>query len=56
MKLMPLSLELKSKQATINLGAQSSAIISAGTICHVAHRKSTVVKAISGTMTVQFKN
>lgn len=33
-------------QATINLG----------TIGHVAHGKSTVVKAISGVMTVRFKN
>jgi translation initiation factor 2 subunit 3 len=29
---------------------------SAGTIGHVAHGKSTVVKAISGVMTVRFKN
>ena len=28
----------------------------AGTIGHVAHGKSTVVKAISGVMTVRFKN
>jgi translation initiation factor 2 subunit 3 len=34
------------RQATINLG----------TIGHVAHGKSTVVKAISGVMTVRFKN
>ena len=34
------------QQATINLG----------TIGHVAHGKSTVVKAISGVMTVRFKN
>jgi hypothetical protein len=44
--LTPLSPEVISKQATINLG----------TIGHVAHGKSTVVKAISGVMTVRFKN
>ncbi|KZV83400.1 hypothetical protein EXIGLDRAFT_728408 [Exidia glandulosa HHB12029] len=45
-KLHPLSPEVISKQATINLG----------TIGHVAHGKSTVVKAISGVHTVRFKN
>ncbi|KAH8119387.1 translation initiation factor eIF2 gamma subunit [Phellopilus nigrolimitatus] len=45
-KLSPLSPEVTSKQATINLG----------TIGHVAHGKLTVVKAISGVMTVRFKN
>lgn len=35
-----------SRQATINIG----------TIGHVAHGKSTVVKAISGVQTVRFKN
>ncbi|KAJ7911617.1 P-loop containing nucleoside triphosphate hydrolase protein [Mycena leptocephala] len=40
----PLSPEIISKQATINLG----------TIGHVAHGKSTVVKAISGVTTVRF--
>ena len=30
--------------------------IDEGTIGHVAHGKSTVVKAISGVMTVRFKN
>ncbi|KAG7093736.1 hypothetical protein E1B28_007387 [Marasmius oreades] len=44
--LTPLSPEVISKQATINLG----------TIGHVAHGKSTVVKALSGVMTVRFKN
>ncbi|KAG9217854.1 hypothetical protein CCMSSC00406_0005224 [Pleurotus cornucopiae] len=44
--LTPLSPEVISKQATINLG----------TIGHVAHGKSTVVKAISGVQTVRFKN
>eukprot|EP00158_Paraphelidium_tribonemae_P005678 Partr_v1_DN27460_c1_g1_i3_m72279 putative eukaryotic translation initiation factor 2 len=45
-KLTPLSPEVISKQATINIG----------TIGHVAHGKSTVVKAISGVQTVRFKN
>ncbi|KAJ7088134.1 elongation factor Tu GTP binding domain-containing protein [Mycena epipterygia] len=44
--LTPLSPEVISKQATINLG----------TIGHVAHGKSTVVKAISGVMTVRFQS
>lgn len=44
--LHPLSPEVISKQATINLG----------TIGHVAHGKSTVVKAISEVLTVRFKN
>ncbi|OZJ01684.1 Eukaryotic translation initiation factor 2 subunit gamma [Bifiguratus adelaidae] len=44
--LNPLSPEVISKQATINIG----------TIGHVAHGKSTVVKAISGVLTVRFKN
>ncbi|CAG8532961.1 4602_t:CDS:10 [Diversispora eburnea] len=41
-----LSPEVISRQATINIG----------TIGHVAHGKSTVVKAISGVQTVRFKN
>lgn len=45
-KLNPLSPEIISRQATINIG----------TIGHVAHGKSTVVKAISGVQTVRFKN
>lgn len=45
-KLTPLSPEVISRQATINVG----------TIGHVAHGKSTVVKAISGVHTVRFKN
>lgn len=45
-KLHPLSAEVISRQATINIG----------TIGHVAHGKSTVVKAISGVQTVRFKN
>lgn len=57
-------------QATINLGMlrvrwssqpiSRSSIVDLlrgiGTIGHVAHGKSTVVKAISGVMTVRFKN
>ena len=45
-KLTPISPEIISRQATINIG----------TIGHVAHGKSTVVKAISGVQTVRFKN
>lgn len=45
-QLTPLSPEIISRQATINIG----------TIGHVAHGKSTVVKAISGVQTVRFKN
>lgn len=45
-KLNPLSPEVISRQATINIG----------TIGHVAHGKSTVVKAISGVQTVRFTN
>ncbi|KAK4997819.1 eukaryotic translation initiation factor 2 subunit gamma [Elasticomyces elasticus] len=44
--LNPLSPEIIARQATINIG----------TIGHVAHGKSTVVKAISGVQTVRFKN
>lgn len=43
--LTPLSPHVISRQATINIG----------TIGHVAHGKSTVVKAISGVQTVRFK-
>lgn len=45
-QLTPLTPEVISRQATINIG----------TIGHVAHGKSTVVKAISGVQTVRFKN
>jgi translation initiation factor 2 subunit 3 len=45
-KLTPLSPEVISRQATINIG----------TIGHVAHGKSTVVKAISSVHTVRFRN
>merc|ERR1712142_610606 len=44
--LTPLTPEVISRQATINIG----------TIGHVAHGKSTVVRALSGVMTVRFKN
>jgi translation initiation factor 2 subunit 3 len=44
--LSPLSPEIISQQATINIG----------TIGHVAHGKSTIVRAISGVQTVRFKN
>ena len=39
-----------------NSGGDSDERIYLGTIGHVAHGKSTVVKAISGVMTVRFKN
>ena len=45
-QLTPLSDIIIARQATINIG----------TIGHVAHGKSTVVKAISGVQTVRFKN
>ncbi|KAJ2082496.1 eukaryotic translation initiation factor 2 subunit gamma [Coemansia sp. RSA 988] len=45
-KLTPTSIEVMANQATINIG----------TIGHVAHGKSTLVKAISGVNTVRFKN
>jgi len=45
-KLTALTPEVISRQATINVG----------TIGHVAHGKSTIVKAISGVQTVRFKN
>ncbi|KAK6531989.1 eukaryotic translation initiation factor 2 subunit gamma [Orbilia ellipsospora] len=45
-ELDPLTPEIIARQATINIG----------TIGHVAHGKSTVVKAISGVQTVRFKN
>ncbi|KAJ2817680.1 Eukaryotic translation initiation factor 2 subunit 3, partial [Coemansia erecta] len=45
-KLTPTSIEVMANQATINIG----------TIGHVAHGKSTLVKAISGVNTVRFRN
>ena len=45
-ELTPLSPEVIQRQATVNIG----------TIGHVDHGKSTVVKAISGVQTVRFKN
>ena len=44
--LTPLTPQVISRQATVNIG----------TIGHVAHGKSTVVRAISGVQTVRFKN
>ena len=44
--LTPLTAEIIARQATINIG----------TIGHVAHGKSTLVKAVSGVQTVRFKN
>ena len=44
--LTPLSPQVISRQATINVG----------TIGHVAHGKSTIVKSLSGVQTVRFKN
>ncbi|KAK4374473.1 hypothetical protein RND71_005150 [Anisodus tanguticus] len=69
-KLHPLSPEVISRQATINIGKlitielcisicilwYQTGICFLGTIGHVAHGKSTVVKAISGVQTVRFKN
>ena len=45
-RLTALTPDVISRQATINIG----------TIGHVAHGKSTVVKAISGVKTIRFKN
>ncbi|RCK63346.1 Eukaryotic translation initiation factor 2 subunit gamma [Candida viswanathii] len=45
-EMTPLSPEIINRQATINIG----------TIGHVAHGKSTVVRAISGVQTVRFKD
>ena len=45
-QLTPNTYQVIQRQATINIG----------TIGHVAHGKSTVVKAISGVQTVRFKN
>jgi len=44
--LTPLSPQVISRQATVNVG----------TIGHVAHGKSTIVKSLSGVQTVRFKN
>lgn len=63
--LHPLSPEVISKQATINIGFPPEGLtllrylnqrLTPGTIGHVAHGKSTVVKSISGVHTVRFKN
>ena len=45
MKISPISREIMNHQATLNIG----------TIGHVAHGKSTLVKALSGVQTVRFK-
>lgn len=45
-KLTPSSPEVISRQATINIG----------TIGHVAHGKSTIVKSLSGVQTIRFRN
>jgi translation initiation factor 2 subunit 3 len=56
-KLTPISPEVISKQATINIGNKYTSTLfvlvlfnhkKIGTIGHVAHGKSTIVKAISG--------
>jgi translation initiation factor 2 subunit 3 len=62
--LTPLTPEIISRQATVNIGTAASISIhpscrhvnGAGTIGHVAHGKSTLVKSISGIHTVRFKN
>ena len=62
--LTALSPEIICRQATINsaslefslTGASAHGGVAVGTIGHVAHGKSTVVKAISGVQTVRFKN
>jgi hypothetical protein len=48
-QLTPLSHQIISRQATINIGKRSVCceLTDSGTIGHVAHGKSTVVKAIS---------
>ena len=50
------SLNIDSLSPTSPEVIQSQATINIGTIGHVAHGKSTVVKAISGVQTVRFKN
>eukprot|EP00954_Amorphochlora_amoebiformis_P005145 405136-Amorphochlora_amoeboformis.AAC.2 len=52
-KLHPLHPVIMSRQATINIGKITTD--TQGTIGHVAHGKSTVVRAISGLNTVRFK-
>ena len=63
-ELTPLSHEIISRQATVSKVTCTSITdrytyvfqVNIGTIGHVAHGKSTVVKAISGVQTVRFKN
>ncbi len=44
-EITPLTMEIMSRQATMNIG----------TIGHVAHGKTTLVKAISGIQTIRYK-
>jgi translation initiation factor 2 subunit 3 len=64
-EITPLTPAVISRQATINIGNVAVMLcnatvlmrtIATGTIGHVAHGKSTVVKALSGVQTVRFKN
>ena len=50
------SLDIQGLSASSPEIIQHQATINVGTIGHVAHGKSTVVKAISGVQTVRFKN
>jgi translation initiation factor 2 subunit 3 len=52
----PKDLDLKSISPLTDFVIARQATINIGTIGHVAHGKSTVVKAISGVQTVRFKN
>ncbi|KAH8916269.1 hypothetical protein BT69DRAFT_1270601 [Atractiella rhizophila] len=54
--LKEVEVDLKSLTATSEEVIRNQATINIGTIGHVAHGKSTVVKAISGVQTVRFKN
>jgi translation initiation factor 2 subunit 3 len=51
-EISPLTYEIMSRQATINIG---NYLLTLGTIGHVAHGKTTVVRAISGIHTVRHK-
>ena len=52
----PKDLDLSSLTPSTDFIIARQATINSGTIGHVAHGKSTVVKAISGVQTVRFKN
>ena len=52
----PKDLDLSSLTPSTDFIIARQATINIGTIGHVAHGKSTVVKAISGVQTVRFKN